>query len=110
MEYKKFLKSISIHFKCSFMQLKQQTSGHNNIPSLGVIYITYWISATKDTVLVQGNTKALVCASTSITVLPCEEEAKTSHDVVVPLIRELVTIVVEKTIIRNIEHLQHHLY
>ena len=30
---KKFLKSISIHFNCSFVQLKQQTSGHNNILS-----------------------------------------------------------------------------
>ena len=30
-EYKKFLKSISIHFNSSFMQLKQ-TSGHKNIP------------------------------------------------------------------------------
>ena len=35
-EYKKFLKSISIHFNCSFMQLKQQTSGHNNIALHGV--------------------------------------------------------------------------
>ena len=35
-EYKKFLnKSISIHFNSSFMQIKQQTSGHN-IPLLGV--------------------------------------------------------------------------
>ena len=37
-EYRKFLKSISIHFNCSFMQLKQQTSSHNNIPLLGVIH------------------------------------------------------------------------
>ena len=35
-EYKKFLKSISIHFNCSFMQLEQQTTGHNNIYLLGV--------------------------------------------------------------------------
>ena len=28
-EYKKFLKSDSMHFYCSFMQLKQQTSGRN---------------------------------------------------------------------------------
>ena len=27
---------ICLHFNCSFMQLKQQTSGHNNIPLLGV--------------------------------------------------------------------------
>ena len=40
-EYKKFHKSITIHFNCSFMQLKQQTSGHNNIPPLGVDYIYY---------------------------------------------------------------------
>ena len=33
---KKFLKSISIHFNCSFVQLKQQTSGHNNISLLAV--------------------------------------------------------------------------
>ena len=31
-KYKKFLKSISIHFNSSFMQLKQQTSDHKNIP------------------------------------------------------------------------------
>ena len=37
-EYKKFLKSITLHFNCSFMQLEQQTSGHNNIPLLGVSY------------------------------------------------------------------------
>ena len=35
-EYKKLLKSISTHFNCLFMQLKQQTAGHNNIPFLGV--------------------------------------------------------------------------
>ena len=38
-KYKKSLKSISIHFNCSFMQLKQQkknTSGPNNIPLLRV--------------------------------------------------------------------------
>ena len=34
----KFLKSISVHFNCSFMQPKQQNSAHNNIPLLGVIY------------------------------------------------------------------------
>ena len=28
--------SISTHFNCSFVQMKQQTSGHNNIPLLGV--------------------------------------------------------------------------
>ena len=33
-EYKKFPKSISIHFNCSFMQL--QTSDHNNISLPGV--------------------------------------------------------------------------
>ena len=33
-EYKKFFESISIHFSCSFMQLKQQTSGHNTISLL----------------------------------------------------------------------------
>ena len=37
-EYKKFLKSISIHFNNPFVLLKHQTSGHNNIPLLGVIY------------------------------------------------------------------------
>ena len=51
--------------------------------------VTYWVSATEDTVLVQSRTKALVHTATSITVLPCEEEAKTSHDGVVPLTREL---------------------
>ena len=40
-EYKKFHKSITIHFNCSFMQQKQQTSGHNNIPLLGVINSKY---------------------------------------------------------------------
>ena len=71
---------------------------------------TYWVSATEDTVLVQSGTKALVCAATSVTVLPCQEEAKTSHDGVVPFIRELFKITVEKTIIGNIEHLQDRLY
>ena len=33
-EYKEFLKSISIHFNCSFMQLEQQTPSHNNIRGL----------------------------------------------------------------------------
>ena len=33
-EHKNFLESISIHFNC--MQLKQQTSIHNNISLLGV--------------------------------------------------------------------------
>ena len=42
-EYKKLLMSISIHFNCSVMQLKQQTSGHNNIPFLGVRYIYIYI-------------------------------------------------------------------
>ena len=32
----KFFKSISTHFNCPFIQLKQQNSGHNNIPLLGV--------------------------------------------------------------------------
>ena len=39
-EYKKFLKSISIHFNCSFMQQKQQTSGHNNISLLKCIHVS----------------------------------------------------------------------
>ena len=33
---KKFLKNISIHFNCSFKQLKQQTSGHNKVSLLAV--------------------------------------------------------------------------
>ena len=66
--------------------------------------LTYWVSATEDAVLVQSGTKALVCAATSVTVLPCEEEAKASHNGVVPLIRELITTVVKEAIIRNIEH------
>ena len=49
----------------------------------------------------------MVCAATSVTVLPCEEEAKASHDRVVPLARELFKIAVERATIRNIEHLQH---
>ena len=69
--------------------------------------MTYWVSATEDTVLVQSSTKALVCAATSVTVLPCEEEAKTSHDRVVPLARELFKIAVEKSTIRNTKHSQH---
>ena len=36
LENKKFLKSISIHFNCSFMQLKKQTSGPNKISLLAV--------------------------------------------------------------------------
>ena len=40
---KKFLKSISIHFNCSFMQLKQQTSGHNNISLLVVKGTTIFV-------------------------------------------------------------------
>ena len=32
------------------------------------------VSAAEDTVLVQSGTKALACAATSVTVLPCEEE------------------------------------
>ena len=36
---KKFLKGIFTHFNCSFMQLKQQASGHNNISLVG-IYMT----------------------------------------------------------------------
>ena len=35
-EYKKLLKSISAHFNCSFMQVKQQISGHNTISLLEV--------------------------------------------------------------------------
>ena len=35
-EYKKFLKSISAHFNCSFMQVKQQISGQNTISYLEV--------------------------------------------------------------------------
>ena len=30
LDLKKFLNNISIHFNCSFMQLKQQSSSHNN--------------------------------------------------------------------------------
>ena len=67
--------------------------------------VTYWVSATEDTVLVQSGTKALVCTATSVTVLPCEEEAKAFHDGVVLFIRELFKIAVEKATIRNIEHL-----
>ena len=33
---------ISIHFNCSFIQLKQQTSGHNNISLLGASLKLYW--------------------------------------------------------------------
>ena len=40
-EYRKFLESISTHFNCSFMQLKQQTSGHNNFCFLGVHILTF---------------------------------------------------------------------
>ena len=44
LENKKFLKSISIHFNCSFMQLKQQTSGHNNISLLAVfIWVAFYV-------------------------------------------------------------------
>ena len=70
--------------------------------------VAYWVSSTEDTVLVQSGTKALVCTATSITVLPCEEEAKASHNGVVPLIRELITIVVKQATIRNVEHSQHY--
>ena len=45
---KKFLKSISIHFNCSFMQLKQQTFGHNNISLLAVWTDAWIISVSKE--------------------------------------------------------------
>ena len=80
-------------------------SGHETSVLQLLELVTYWISATEDTVLVQSGTKALVCAATSVTVLPCEEEAKTSHDGVVLFIRKLFTIAVEKATIKNIEHL-----
>ena len=35
-EYKSFIKSINTPFNCLFMQLKQQTCGHNNISFLKV--------------------------------------------------------------------------
>ena len=52
----------------------------------------------------------MVRAATSVTVLPCKEEAEASHDGVVPLIRKLVTIAVEKSIVKNVEHSQYHSY
>ena len=61
--------------------------------------VTYWVSATEDTVLVQSGTKALVCAATSVTVLPCEEEAKASHNGIVLLIWKLFKIAIEKATI-----------
>ena len=72
--------------------------------------LTYWVSSTEDTVLVQSGMKALVRAPTSVTVLPCEEEAKASHNGVVPLIRELITIIVKQGTIRNVEHSEHYFY
>ena len=47
-EYKKFLKSISIHFNCSFMQLKQQTSSDVNGEIIGldenqIVVMCFWI-------------------------------------------------------------------
>ena len=63
-----------------------------------------WVSATEDAVLVQSGTKAPVRCSISITSLPHEKEAKTSHDGVVPLIRELLTVAVEMTSIKNTKH------
>ena len=48
-EYKKFLKSISMHFNCSSMQIKYQTSGHNNISFLRVMFfgeLTFYVTIT----------------------------------------------------------------
>ena len=74
------------------------------------MFCTYWVSATEDAVLVQGGMKALVCAATSVAVLPSEKKAKTSHHGVVPLIKKFFEVTVEKAIIRNIEHSQHNFY
>ena len=78
--------------------------------SIQLVSLTYRVSATEDTVLVQSGTKALVCAATCVTILPCKQEAKTSHDGVFPLIRELLKIAVVKAIIWNVEHSQHHFF
>ena len=75
-----------------------------------LVSLTHRVSATEYTVLVQNGTKTLVCAATSVTVLPCEKKAKASHDGVFPLIRELLKIAVVKTSIWNVEHSQHHLF
>ena len=72
--------------------------------------LTYWVSSTEDTVLVQSGMKALVCTAISVTALPCVKEAKASHNGVVPLIRELITIIVKQATIRNVEHSQHYFY